>query len=240
MTDKQAQECELVRRLFDLLHIKDFTLQPSDRPDVLATINNSRIGIEGTVFHNDEKSDSKGGSQLRKTEEEAYRRTGRPCAMWVNSDPMPALCVRIKVKVGKTYQMQGLDELWLLIDAQSPQLSALASTYMFPCTLNVNVLNERTHGMLRGSLFKRAYLKLSLDQSLYKWSASEGWYELQSPATASAGPELWFKAILCDPEWLRDPGTKARAEARKALDELSALKKYKIGSERISNMEFNR
>jgi hypothetical protein len=34
--------------------------------------------------------------------------------------------------------------------------------------------------------------------------------------------ELWFKKFLRDPEWLKNPGEKARQEARKVIEELKA------------------
>lgn len=230
MTAKQIEECELVRRLFKALHIENATIVPRDppEPDVLAMVNGRRIGIEVTAFHGDEGQNSNRGSKQRKIEEQINKNVNcHSYGMWPNVNPIPALCARIEAKIAraKSYPMQNFDELWLLIVAQYPQLGALASTFIFPCAINMEELNTATDGMLQGSPFKRVNLQLSLDRCLYEWSSAKKWSVKQSIPTISDGSEVWFKPILRDPEWLRDPVSKARMETKKAINELLAIKR---------------
>ncbi len=49
------------------------------------------------------------------------------------------------------------------------------------------------------------------------------WLATIGPGKAwPSGSELWFKKVLRDPEWRRDPAGKARTEAQKVLEELAA------------------
>lgn len=225
MSRKQDVEVDLVRRLLEALRVPHFTLEPRDKPDVLATINKRHIGIEVTVFHNDEESNSKGGSQQRKAEEQINRNVkGRPYAMWVGAKPLPGLVERIrdKVKCTQSYNKGGFNELWLLIAASIPQMGAACATFITPIALNPEDLNNATDDTLRDSLFARAYLHVTMGQCLYEWSRHGKWQVLQAPEEEPQGSELRFKKILRDPEWLRNPRGKARAEAMKALEELRA------------------
>jgi hypothetical protein len=69
----------------------------------------------------------------------------------------------------------------------------------------------------------------SLEQTIYVWTRSERWQLVKGSAPAPGGSELWFKSVLRDPEWLRDPAGKSRVEAQKILDELAAQRRRKKG-----------
>lgn len=227
MTEKQVFECELAQRLFDALHLKGFTLTPDDRPDVIATGKACRIGIEVTVFHGDERQNTNRGSIQRRNEEQINRQaSGRAYGMWSQVDPLPAIVARItdEVKRARSYNNDGFDELWLLVAASIPQLGAVGSTFIVPFALNLNDLNGKTDEILRNSQFSRVYLHSVLGHTLHEWSHDKGWQVLQAPTKEPQGSELWFKKILWDPEWLRDPVGKGRVEASKALEELRAKK----------------
>ncbi|MGH8321545.1 MAG: hypothetical protein ACRESX_03850 [Gammaproteobacteria bacterium] len=184
MSQRQNEEIELVRRLLEVLSISAFTLEAHDKPDVLATINGHRIGIEVTVFHGDEGQNLGGGSHQRRAEEQINRNaSGRPYAMWGTVNSLVALVARIKdkIKCAESYSSEVLDELWLLIAASVPQLGAVCSTFILPIALNLDDLNNKTDGILRGSPFKKAYLHVIMGQCLYEWSSSEEWQMLRAP-----------------------------------------------------------
>lgn len=228
MTKKQNVEIDLVRRLFEALSVSGYVLQPSDKPDVLAEFDGHRIGIEVTTLHADEGQNVGGGSAQRKAEEHISRkRAGRPYAMWGTVNPKEALVARIKAKAehAASYRNQNLNELWLLISASLPQLGAAASTFIFPPAVNLEYLNGRTDEILRDSPFSKVYLHLILGRTLYEWTRDKKWRLLQASQATSHGSELWFKSLLRDPEWLRDPRGKARTEAMKALEELRAMRR---------------
>lgn len=198
LTDKQIEECESVRQLLKTLHISNFDFEPSDRPDVSATINNRRIGIEVTVYHGDEWQNSRGGSLQRKTEEQINRDAGgRSYGMWGVVDPMPALTTRIKDKIesAQTYPKQNFEELWLLIGASKSQLGMMVSTFIPSLAIDLIKLNDSTDDLLRNSPFAKAYLHLLMGNGLYEWSHSEKWHVLQAPREVTGIPWSRFRNI---------------------------------------------
>jgi hypothetical protein len=221
---KHVQEIELTRRLLLVLDCADFVLNPSDRPDVDAAIGGRSIGVEVTVFHADEELGRR-GSVLRATEEKAAKQAGGdPYLMWGVIDPLPGLITRIKDKVtiAENYDRSRFDDLWLLIVGQFPKPGAVGSTFALSAALNAPSLNRYLHELLSKSPFARVYFHLSIEQTIYVWTPSEGWRLLMGSPPATGGSEFWFKRVLRDSEWLRDPAAKARAEARKVLDEFAA------------------
>jgi hypothetical protein len=219
-----VQQIELTRRLLLALDCGEFVLNPSDRPDVDAAIGGRSIGVEVTVFHADEGLGRR-GSVLRATEEKAAKQAGGdPYLMWGIIDPLPGLITRIndKVTIAEDYDRRRFDELWLLIVGQFPKPGAVGSTFALSAALNAPCLNRHLHELLSKSPFARAYLYLSLEQTIYAWTPSEGWRLLMGSPEAADGSELWFRNVFRDPEWLRDPAAKARAEAQKVLDEFAA------------------
>lgn len=227
MAQKQNVEIDLVRRLLEALSIPAFNLKPRDRPDVVAEINERRVGIEVTEFHGDEGPNSNRGSNQRRNEVQISKQAnGHPYARWGVVNSLPALVARIKSKVehAESYKNQDFDELWLLVSASIPQMGGVCSTFIIPFALNLDELNRATDGTLRNSQFTKAYLHVLMGRCLYNWSPPEKWQVLQAPVKEPQDSELWFKKILRDPEWLRDPVGKRRAEAMKALEELRAMK----------------
>lgn len=226
---KHDEEIELTRRLLLALDGGDFVLNARDRPDVKAAIGGRFVGIEITVFHGDE-GPGRGGSVLRASEEKAARRAGGgPSGGWVPIDPLPSLTARIRDKVNSAegYDRREFTELWLLIVAQLPKSGAVASTFALSAALNAPSLNQQLHELLAGSAFDQAYLHLSLEQTIYVWTRSERWQLVKGSSPAPGGSELWFKSVLRDPEWLRDPAGESRVEAQKILDELAAQRRRK-------------
>jgi len=110
-----------------------------------------------------------------------------------------------------------------LIVAQLPKFGAVGSTFALSAALNAPSLNQQLHDLLAGSTFDQAYLSLEL--TIYAWTRSERWQLVKGSPPAPAGSELWFKGVLRDPEWLRDPAGRARVEAQKVLDELAAQRR---------------
>jgi hypothetical protein len=201
---KHDEEIEVTRRLLLALESADFELRPSDSPDVDATIGGRSIGVEVTVFHADEGL-GRGGSVLRATEEKTARQSGGgPYLVWGIVDPVPGLITRIrdKVTVVTAYDRRRFTELRLLIVAQFPKPGAAASTFGLSAALNERSLSQHLHELLSGSAFDQAYLHLSLEQTIYAWTRSEGWRLVKGSPSVPAGSELSFKGVLRDPEWL--------------------------------------
>lgn len=226
---KQQEELELVKRLFEALDCSYVRLDPHDRPDVIATMTNDhKIGIEVTVFHGDEATCQK-GSALRAEEEQTARRApGQPYGMWSGLPKDYALAVgkrlQGKIQDAARFPTEGYDTLWLLIAASLPKLGATGSTFLLPQFLTPEDLNQ-FHQSLMSSRFEEVYLHcLMAENTVYRWTRAEQWKCVRAPQGFDGGKDLWFKSVLTDPEWLRDPDGKAREEAYKALSELNAAK----------------
>jgi hypothetical protein len=174
---KQSEEIDLAARLFAALGHRQVALEKSDRPDVIAQISGSRIGIEVTQFHADEQKDAK-GSSLRATEERLAKQSpGRSYAMWGVAKPNPALIARItdKVAIAAGYDTSRYSQLWLLISTGIPRLGAIGSTLAVPAFINIKDLNVSAHELLSGSTFSVVYLHMLLPRALYCWSRERQW-----------------------------------------------------------------
>jgi len=182
-TTKQCLELDLVRRLLLSLDIKGARLQPSDRPDVLASVDGGRtIGIEVTVFQADERPDGKGSPARAQESNLARHPNGGLYLMWVTPEPLPGLEVRISDKIRKAEKSdtEMCDELWLLIAASVPMPAAVASTYLFDFLVTPQELNARTDELLRQSQFDAVYLHVHLTttpagEGLFRWSPENRW-----------------------------------------------------------------
>ena len=231
MTTKQREELELVRHLLSALGYQNFRLDFGDRPDILATVDNRRIGIEVTALHVDEGRVRKGSLLRAEEEKKAKNAQAQPYVMWGNINYLRALRFRIDEKIERAakFDEKKFDELWLLLASQLPKPGAVASTFVVPALVDVNDLNQLFHERLFNSCFRAAYLHLLIDHALYAWNPLEMWRGVgipeQRPSSVSG---LWFKDILRDPDWLRDPDGKARQEASRVIDELIAAKELKV------------
>lgn len=110
MAQKQDTELHFARRLFDMLGFRDVTPTPSDRPDVLATLPDCRVGIEVTELHPGEQYGPK-GSPLRNAEKKKPK--DRPYAMAAELNYLPAFRLRVeeKVAIAREYDNSRYDEL---------------------------------------------------------------------------------------------------------------------------------
>jgi hypothetical protein len=177
MSNKQDVEIDLVRRLFGTLGIQQFTLEPSDRPDVIVVIDDHSIGIEVTVFHVDESMGGNGSSLRVEEERKAKDAKSKPYMMWVNTDPLPGLVARIKdkISVASTYDNTRYDELWLLVVTQFPKMGAISSTFVLPNFIDLTKLDNNLQPQLNNSIFAAVYIHAALYNKVYKWSPSKGW-----------------------------------------------------------------
>ena len=131
-TPKQREELDLAERLLSAVGHGQILLVPSDRPDVVASIGDRRVGIEVTRFHADERTEWRGsGSLMREREGKLSRANPNgPYHMWGFPDPIPGLVARIgdKIKVAEDYDGAHFDELWLLVSGGDPKLGAVVSS----------------------------------------------------------------------------------------------------------------
>jgi len=178
MNEKQILELSLVERLFETLGYKNVPLRPSDRPDVIAELFGHDIGIEVTTFHSDEKEKNKGSFLRAEEAKKAKESGGGPYFIWGGvPDPMPALRVRIedKVRLATQYDNTKYDDLLLLVAGQLPMLEAVASTFVLPLSLNIDLLNQSFHKILSESPFSAVYIHLIMQQVIYRWTPSTLW-----------------------------------------------------------------
>jgi len=223
MTNKQIDELKHAKRLLETIGFQDVELKCGDRPDILATIDSRRIGIEVTEYHADEGSGGKGSALRAEEEKKARQSNGDGYTMWGKTEPWSGLGFRLeeKTKLAETYDIKPYDELWLLIVAQLPKLGGIAATYAIYDVMKISDMNCYYHEQLCQSKYHAVFFHLIVDGVIYKWTPGERWTVLRSPhKQPSAGRELWFKNVLRDPDWQRDPDAKARQEAHKVIDEL--------------------
>ena len=212
MDPRKEAEKEIVERLLRALKEAAFApllsetchLEASERPDFVTSCGGSSIGIEVTVLHADESEDRPGGSELRKKEVQIWKAIpGNPYSMWGSVEFLAAFQHRVREKVAAAASYKFDGDLWLVMAAQLPACSAVASTFVLPFLVEPESLNQHTHELLAGSRFKGAFFYLMLTRS-----GNEG-----------EGNPL---DVLQDPDWLSDPSRKAREEALKAIAELRA------------------
>jgi len=180
ISKKQSEELNLATQLLDALGHRHVAVMPDDRPDVLACIDGSRIGIEVTQFHADEQQGAK-GSPLRATEEGlAKQSAGGSYLVWGVLNPNPALVARItdKIKTAAAYNSSRYSELWLLVAAGVPKLGAVGATLALPSFINVQDLNLTTHELLCDSSFSAVYLHALLPPAIYCWSRHKKWHTI--------------------------------------------------------------
>lgn len=159
---------------------------PTERGlDVICELNSRTIGVQHTIFHSDEgQTAGKRGSLARAREETVARSTQRPFGVWGVADYRPALALRLQEKcaLAARYNTRSLvAETWLVVSACLPRWGAAASTTMLPGLVQAEALGGATDGLLRGSLFDRAYLVLHTDNIVFGWTRSEGWQLIADP-----------------------------------------------------------
>ncbi len=180
ISPKQQIEVELASRLLAALGCGDITLDPSDRPDVLARIRGLCVGIEVTQFHADGKIESKGSPARADEECTARRSPSKPYFKWGYLNPHPALVSRIsdKIETARKYDATRYDQLWLLIAASIPKAGAFATTFVFPDFVGIEELNRSTHKLLLGSPFEKVYIHVHVHSplALFCWSRERKWH----------------------------------------------------------------
>lgn len=158
----------------------DAPLEAGDRPDVIALVDDERIGIEVTQFHADEKPGGRGGSDLRAQAIEKVRGSGGgPYCQWGVPNPLCGLVTRInkKISTAATYDKKGYDQLWLLVCSQVPEIDAVGATFALPPFIDVPDLNRETHVQLCESHFSAVHLYFIMDRRIFSWSRSGQWHE---------------------------------------------------------------
>jgi hypothetical protein len=229
MTKKEQREMASALRLLHALGLTSVTAKPSDRPDIILSLDQSDVGLEVTDLHPDDADLKAHGSPLRITEEQRMRNArGKPYAMWLHTASLPAFRSRISDKVtrARSYDRSHYSELWLLTASQLPH--AVASTYVFAPFVRIDDLNQYSDDLLASSPYSRAYLHLQLDDAVWEWTRESKWTHRARTAPSPQPPtELWFKSLLRDPEWLSNPDSRAVKEAQRALAELRRARSRK-------------
>lgn len=199
----------------------------------MAYLDGARVGIEVTELHPDDWPSTR-GSQLRKAEEQAARRTrkiygeDRPYGgFWINPDIRSALQARIQDKVerARKYNKSRLNELWLLIVCQIPASGAIASTWVQKGCVSSQLLNAATGDLLASSPFDEVFLLLVCDGIAYRWTRASGWQIASEDAGPADDSASSFSQVIHDPEWLADPKGKCAAEIQKCLAEFRQQRK---------------
>ena len=182
VTQKQREEIDLTSRLLAALGHTCVDVEPSDRPDVIVTIDGTRIGIEVTQFHADEHSGAK-GSPLRVIEERLSKQSpGQSYTICGVTNPTIALLSRIqdKITASSGYDRTNFDQLWLLISTGLPKLGAVGATFAVPTFVRVEELNQSTHQSLFNSSFSAVYLQMLLPPALFYWARESKWCSISA------------------------------------------------------------
>ena len=209
MNSKQYQECECVRRLFQvrgrqLCHIES----PSPpAPDVRVIFSDeSSETFEVTQIHPDEILGR--GSAARSLEERQARRDPLAAnSSWVRTDAMPAILQRINEKVEKSdgYVVAPNEPVSLLLVGSLPKSGAVVSTFTCWQFLSIDQLNNESNEILKKSHFRHAYLHLLIGNGLWVWDRTTGWSVLRRPDDSSH--ESWqMLAMLKSGDELRRTG----------------------------------
>jgi hypothetical protein len=177
VTDKKAQEEDLVRRFFQAYGVSVQRLERHESPDFKALINGQTIGIEVTLFHADEQGLA-GGSALRREEQSTVRATGlEPYGMWVPvqwEEPF-ATRVREKISSAQRFDRAGMDGLWLLVVGSAPIWGATVSTAVCSPFVTSEKLQKVSGQLLEQSAFDAAFFYSVIDNTLFKWRKRDRW-----------------------------------------------------------------
>lgn len=178
----QEQEMELTRRFFADAEFQYTSLVSGDKPDITAVIDGRNIGIE--VTHADDKSTTLPGKKTLRQEgvENARANPDQPYTMPIPLFPYIMLEARINDKIAKAqqYNLEQLEELWLLISAQVTLLSAVPATFVIPLSVDTTKLDELFHEKLLASRFSHVYLHLNMDHAIFSWDRSRKWQVMRS------------------------------------------------------------
>lgn len=189
MTDyKQQDEREVTMRFLNAIGRGNAVLTAGDRPDVIALIDGMRIGIEETKYHSDEQL-GQSGSLLRNQEKKTAKlNLNQSYTVSSVADPIPALVARIqdKINISSKYDVSHIDQLWLLISGQVPQLGAVGATYVIPWLVDIAKLNAATHKLLTDSAFSAVHFHLMMTGTVFTWSRGTKW----SQCDLRKGPSL--------------------------------------------------
>jgi len=196
MNSKELRSVAQVGRLLSALGRPDAQIQQQapPRPDVLVEIDGRRIAVEATDYHGDEAN--RGGSVLRK-QEGHHAAAGQTRVYAVSLDPLPGLVRRINEKASNSYELTGADEFWLAIFAGVPQWGAVASTFLFPPSLDCKRLSELTASSLQKSQFVCCHIFCELADNgprFYSWREGGHWSEVALPgrrAKSMPSPTFW-------------------------------------------------
>jgi hypothetical protein len=140
--------------------------------DVIVMDDERRFGIQVTELDGVEGIAGTRQGQLR-AQEKAQQATNP--GMYVGNAPDVAIASRIKVKVAKSkrYAFTEVDEVWLLVVANLPDVPG--STFVPKNRINPDVLNRISAAELTGSKYKRAFYQQIMFPALFEWTSHQGW-----------------------------------------------------------------
>ena len=174
MTAKQDHEIALVEALLIDLGLQATALQPGDRPDVLAAIGGSWVGIEVTELHPDAGA---AGSQVRADEQRAAR-SHEVRWHWGGTDYAGAIGCQLAEKVAKAqgYTVPNGGALWLLISSQIPREGQLAATFALGEWVRLADL-AALEPVLVSSPYDALFVHLICDRRVLEWRRGSGFRE---------------------------------------------------------------
>jgi hypothetical protein len=173
-------ERDHVARLLELLAISpDMLVDPKSEfreetgVDVIARIGGKKIGIQVTEYNPDFGLPKPPRKQSRAEEKQAASKNSRGYGFSVSGQYIDALRKTISNKLTKTFS--SVDEGWLLIAAQNPNLGSKSSTLVEADHISVNRMNAEFHSLLLGRQFANVFLLLAVEQVLFEWSPARQW-----------------------------------------------------------------
>jgi len=155
-------------------HIRIEPMKPP-YPDVRVTGENGKIAIETTSVH---WGVGPTGSPVRGQEEREIR-AGNITSGPAKADLIPGIIRSIESKCGKSYQLEGDEEFWLVLLGGSA--AAPRSTFIFTPFLDLGRLAHLSHELLAASAFSECYLFCELTErgkALYGWDREQSWQQI--------------------------------------------------------------
>jgi hypothetical protein len=142
--------------------------------DVIVTRGRRRLGIQVTEIDGSEGISREHKGRLRATEK-SKQRANSVFGMYVGNSPHMAVAGRIRAKVEKSkrYTFSEVDEVWLLVVANLPDVPA--STFVPRNSINLDVLTRISGAELTGSKYQRAFYQQIMFPALFEWTPGCGW-----------------------------------------------------------------
>jgi len=174
--------------------------------DVIAVIGGCRVGIQVTDLDTGNIPGEARAAEVKLAQDAESR--GGTYATWAQNQPDQVLAALARIIARKSrMSFAGFDQFWLLVCCGTPQLGAIASTFLITPWLDTGKLDKITAESLAKCKYTRVFIHAILgveEQALYHWQRGGAWSKstLAEPPE-DRGPSFWD--YRSDADLLRDP-----------------------------------